>query len=180
MDEMAWDRCDECGFDGERWTDEGAVDAIGRLPARWEAAVAGLDDAGVLRRPIPGMWSIGEYVDHVREVLFAMRFVLDSAVAEPGVDLGEAPEPEFAPAPRAIDVRRALAGIDREATELSRRFEELPVTSWTATATIGGDAVDARWICRHAVHDATHHLQDVERLRRALDTGEHASSRVRK
>ena len=60
MDRMAWDRCDECGFDGERWTDEGAVDAIGRLPARWEAAVAGLDDAGVLRRPIPGMWSIGE------------------------------------------------------------------------------------------------------------------------
>ena len=169
MDGMAWDRCDECGFDGERWTDEGAVDAIGGLPARWEAAVADLDDAEVLRRPIPGMWSIGEYVDHVREVLFAMRFVLDSAVAEPGVDLGEAPEPYFAPAPRAIDVRRVLAGIDREATALSSHFAVLPVASWTASATIGGDVVDARWICRHAVHDATHHLQDIDRLRRALE-----------
>jgi hypothetical protein len=172
MDRVAWDRCDECGFDGGRWTDEGAVDAIGGLPARWEAAVADLDDSEVLRRPIPGMWSMGEYVDHVREVLVAMRFVLDSAVAEPGVDLGEAPEPYFAPAPRAIDVRRALAGIDREATALSSRFAVLHVASWTASATIGGDAVDARWICRHAVHDATHHLQDVERLRRALEAAQ--------
>jgi hypothetical protein len=168
MVRMAWDRCEECGFDGERWTDGGAVDAIGQLPARWAAAIADLGPGEMLRRPIPGMWSIGEYVDHVREVLFGMRFVLDSAVADPGVDLGEAPQPRFEPAPRAIDVRRALDGLGREARALHSRLRELPAASWAASAIIGGEEVDARWICRHAVHDATHHLHDIERLRRAL------------
>jgi hypothetical protein len=51
---------------------------------------------------------------------------------------------------------------------LHSRLRELPAASWAASAIIGGEEVDARWICRHAVHDATHHLHDIERLRRAL------------
>jgi hypothetical protein len=39
---------------------------------------------------------------------------------------------------------------------------------WTATASVGDDQLDARWIARHAVHDARHHLLDVQRLREAL------------
>ena len=30
------------------------------------------------------MWSIAEYADHVREVLFGMRFVLDTALTFDG------------------------------------------------------------------------------------------------
>jgi hypothetical protein len=46
------------------------------------------------------MWSIAEYVDHVREVLFGMRFLLDTAVHDPGTDLAEPPEPSFEPEQR--------------------------------------------------------------------------------
>lgn len=103
--------CDECGFDGENWTDSAAVEAIGLPPSQWQAATAGLDVEDVARRPIPDMWSIGEYVDHVREVLFGMRFVLDSAAEHPGINLGDALEPVFSPTPRIIDLSVALEGL---------------------------------------------------------------------
>ena len=161
---MPAERCEECGFDSGDWSDTAALEAISRLPARWSESVAGLDHDELQRRPIPDMWSIAEYADHVREVLFAMRFVLDSAVGQPGVDLGDAPEPEFAPSPRVIDIRAALDGIKREATALCERLAELTEAAWNSTAIIGDVEVDGHWICRHAVHDASHHLDDVGRL----------------
>ena len=114
------------------------------------------------------MWSIAEYADHVREVLFAMRFLLDTAVGEPGTDLGDPPQSEFDPEPRVIDIEMSLVGIADEAGALRDRLAELPEPAWHSAVTLGGHEVDARWIARHAVHDATHHLLDVDRLRRAL------------
>lgn len=162
------ERCDECGFDGQAWSDADVLDAIAELPERWRTATAGVGAADVRRRPIAGVWSIAEYVDHVREVLFGMRFVLDSAVAEPGIDLGAGPEPVFEPSPRDIDLETAIAGIAREAESLRQRLREISPGDWDSTAIVGDDEVEAHWICRHAVHDATHHLLDVERLRAAL------------
>src|SRR5918996_2691047 len=66
----------------------------------------------------PAMWSIAESCDHVREVLFGMRFMLDVAVVDPGTDLGPAPKPRFDPVSRAVDVTEALAGISHGAGEL--------------------------------------------------------------
>lgn len=173
---MTIERCDECGFDGSGWTDASAIEAIDALPDQWTDAVAGLGEDDLGRRPITDMWSIAEYVDHVREVLFGMRFILDSAVANPGVDLGQAPEPRFDPAPRAIDAEAALAGVEREATALAGRLGNLSGEDWTATATVGDEQVDVHWVARHAVHDAQHHLLDVRRLR-AVIVAEHARRR---
>jgi len=162
------ERCDQCGFDGEDWDDAAAIDAVVGLPARWFEAVSGLASNDSHRRPVADMWSIAEYVDHVREILFSMRFLLDTAVAQPGADLGKAPEPRFEREPRFIDVDSALAGIDREATSLRDRLSELPPSGWSSVVIVDGSEVDPHWIVRHAVHDATHHLLDVERLRRDL------------
>ncbi|MGB7051280.1 MAG: DinB family protein [Acidimicrobiales bacterium] len=165
---MPAERCDECGFDSEEWTDDAAIEAIGHLRSRWTEATAGLPPEELQRRPISDMWSIAEYTDHVREVMFGMRFVLDSAIDDPGIALGTAPEPEFTAAPRHIDSQLALAGLSREAFALQNRLRELPKASWGATAIIGEDEVDVHWVSRHAVHDAHHHLEDVRRLRAAL------------
>jgi hypothetical protein len=165
------ERCGECGFNGGDWRDTDVLAAIAGLPTAWSEALAGLSDEQLLRRPLPGMWSIAEYADHVREVLFGMRFVLDSAVGQPGIVLGDPPAPVFSPTARLIDVPRALAGIRGEADALGGRLAELPACSWKATAAIAGDEVDAHWICRHALHDAMHHLRDVARLRDRLPSG---------
>lgn len=164
---VAVERCDECGFDGGEWTDGEAVRAIAALPGRWREATEGLPDRDARRRPIADTWSVAEYADRVREVLFSMRFVLDSAASSPGIDLGSSPEPSFDPVPRQLGLPRALAGIEREASRLVDRLAELAPQTWAHTAVIDGDAVDGHWICRHAVHDATQHLMDVGRIRSA-------------
>ena len=78
------ERCDQCGFDSEDWDDATAIGAVVGLPARWVEAVSGLTSNDSHRRPVADMWSVAEYADHVREVLFSMRFLLDIAVARPG------------------------------------------------------------------------------------------------
>jgi hypothetical protein len=69
---MPVERCSECGLDGDDWTDAAVLDAVGELPERFRTATAGLGQHDAVRRPLPATWSIVEYVDHVREVLFGM------------------------------------------------------------------------------------------------------------
>lgn len=165
---MDVERCDECGFDGAAWTDAAAVGEIGALHERFTDALERFEPAHVTGRPLPDTWSVAEYVDHVREVLFGMRFLLDTAVTAPGSDLGDPPEPRFDPTPRAIEVADALAGLGHQAAALSTRLDALDADEWSATVVVGGDVHDAHWIARHAVHDSHHHLLDIERLRSAL------------
>jgi len=165
---MSVEVCPQCGFDGSAWSDADAISAVAALAGRWSEAVDGLSDRDLQRRPIPTMWSIAEYADHVREVLFGMRFLLDTAVSAPGTDLGHAPEPVFAPEPRPIDVDAALSGLSAEAEQLTDALAAAPPTAWGSIVIVDDDRVDLHWIVRHAVHDPTHHLRDVTRLRAAL------------
>jgi DinB superfamily len=165
---MAVERCDECGYDADDWSGSSAVTAIEGLPASWHEALGGLTPGELHRRPIPTMWSIAEYADHVREVLFGMRFLLDIAVTTPGADLGESPSSPFDPEPRRIEIKMALAGIESEAIALRESLTQLTPNQWNMTVKLDGDDVNPHWIARHAVHDATHHLGDVAHLRAAL------------
>jgi hypothetical protein len=165
------ERCHECGFDGAEWTDAAAVQAITELPAQLADAIGGLSPETLLQRPIPGMWSIAEYTDHVRETIFGMRFLLDTALGEPGAALGEPPEPRFDPEPRTIDVGRAVAGFGDEVRQLRERLGTTAPEMWGSWVTVDGDQVDVHWIARHAVHDVTHHLGDIRRLRAASRRG---------
>ncbi len=165
---MAAERCDECGYDADDWSDSRAVTAIEGLPARWHEALADLTPGELDRRPIPSMWSIAEYADHVREVLFGMHFLLDTVVTAPGADLGESPSSRFDPEPRRIDLTMALAGIEREAAALGERLTQLSPDQWNLAVKLDGDDVNPHWMARHVIHDATHHLGDVAHLRAAL------------
>ena len=103
-----------------------------------------------------------------REVLFGMRFLLDTALTQPGTDLGAPPEPQFAPIARIVDIDLALAGVAHEAGTLADGLTELVPERWTSEVILDGVVVDAHWVARHAVHDAAHHLLDVEGLRERL------------
>jgi DinB superfamily len=167
---MTHERCEICGFDGARWTDVDAMLAVAGLAAQWRKAVSGITPEQLCKRPIPTMWSIAEYADHVREVLFGMGFLLDTAVAQPGADLGQSPTSPFDPNPRTIDIEVTLTGMEYEAGGLGVGLTALSGAQWSSAVTLDGNEVDPRWIVRHAVHDATHHLLDAEQLRTALDS----------
>jgi DinB superfamily len=160
--------CTECGFDGDDWTDEEAASVIAQLPGRWSQAIDGLSLSDLRRRPIPSMWSIAEYTDHVREVLFGMRFLVDTALGDPGTDLGDSPEPRFDPEPRDIEIHSVLTALSAEAELLRDALAGARPSDWRSNVVVGDESHDLHWIARHAVHDATHHLRDVERLRAAL------------
>jgi hypothetical protein len=165
---MPVERCSECGFDGSGWSDAEATQQVAELPDLWAQAISGIDPSDLRRRPIGAMWSIAEYTDHVRETAFGMRFVLDMALTDPGVDLGEPPEPRFDPEPRQLRADRALAALQKEVKELVAALIALDDDRWASTAIIGTDEVDVHWMVRHALHDITHHLGDIQRLRAAL------------
>lgn len=165
---MPIEYCQVCGFDGSAYTDHEAIEAVRTLPDSWTDAIKEVDPDDLQCRPIDGMWSIAEYSDHIRETAFSMRFVLDTILTSPGTTLGELPEPRFDPQPRLIDSERALSLFSSEIAQLIDALRMIAPEQWDATCTIGSDTVDIHWIARHIVHDVTHHLADVARLRGAL------------
>jgi hypothetical protein len=70
--------------------------------------------------------------------------------------------------PRAIGLDAALDGLEREAMSHGSLLPDVREHSWDLKVRVGKDEVDARWICRHAVHDTARHLMDVERVRSVL------------
>lgn len=162
------ERCEKCGFNAGMWTDQATVTALSELPSRWREAIDGLDAASIARRPIEQMWSIGEYTDHVRETVFGMRFCVEIALAGEPTTLDEPPEPNFDPTPKPVDLDRALTGFEREIVELCSRLASTAPERWDASLTLGGKDIDIHWMARHALHDVSHHVDDVVQLRVAL------------
>jgi MOSC domain-containing protein YiiM len=166
------ERCDECRFDGSRWTDQDVLTTVGILRVLWDLHVEGVDERVLQTRPSPDRWSIAEYADHVRETLFGARFLVDSALGSPGIDLGDAPATRLDATPRLVDLPAALDRLGDEAVALHDRLTAVPTDEWPdSTVTIDGRTVDLGWIGRHAIHDASHHLHDVGRIRVALGDG---------
>ncbi len=165
---MEPERCDECGFDGGSWDDAGAVDEVADLPARWAVAIADLTAEQLGRRPFDDVWSISEYTDHVRETTYGMRFLIGLGIDQPGIDVGSPPDQPCGAQAKDVDVRAALRGFGSEVEQLVERFRGLSTADWSAWVVIGGDRWDAAWIIRHLLHDVTHHLGDVARLRAAM------------
>jgi DinB superfamily len=161
--------CHECGFNSDDWSDEQAIDEIGRLPQRWAAIVDNLSGSTLSSRHITDRWSICEYTDHVRETTFGMRFLLDVAIDSPGTDHGPAPEGTFAHVARDVNIQVALRGFGSEVALLVGRIGGLTSEEWERTVTIGTEQVDAHWILRHLIHDVTHHIGDIVQIKNAAE-----------
>ncbi len=63
------------------------------------------------------------------------------------------------------------SGIAEEGSLLAEELAGLDMGQWTRGAIVDGDRVDVRWIAQHAVHDATHHLRDIGRIRAGAGQG---------
>ena len=166
------DRCEECHFDGSRWTDQDVLTTLAVLRELWDGHLDGAPEQVLHTRPDATTWSIAEYTRHLGDTLWAMRFLADLAQESPGRDLGPVESPAFDPEPADVDLAAARERLRDEANSLARSLAEVPSDSWPRfTVGFSGDVVDLGWIGRHALHDATHHLHDVSRIRVALGDG---------
>lgn len=163
--------CAACGFDSDLYDRSDTITSQHIIPAVLRAAIEGLDATTLTTRPAEDVWSIGEYIDHVRETTFGNRFAIETAMATPGADLGRAPEPGVSGQARAVDVEAALAGVDTEFRALQAVLKELTDEQWAAAVRVDGKAVPVDWFARHVLHDGLHHLGDIGRIRHQLGHG---------
>jgi hypothetical protein len=160
------ERCAECGFDGTLLTIADAVVALRSMGRRWREAFKGLQDEVLRRRPDAKTWSPLEYAAHTRDVLalvgWGMAQVLEGGRPSfPDIVADEdAPDHGY----NDLDPEQVLAELAANAERIAARAKRALPEHWSRTGTAGGGEVDAGWLLRHAAHDASHHLKDVERI----------------
>jgi hypothetical protein len=168
------ERCDACGFDGSVYDDESLVAALRALGPSWGTL---LDDAGPARRvrPEPGVWSAVEYAAHSRDVTALHCFGVDQALGEdepvyPAIDgdnLIDTAGAHYA----EEDADAVVAALDTECRRLAQLGADAPPDAWARGITIGENRMTIRQLLEHALHDSSHHLDDVTRgLRRIRNT----------
>lgn len=132
---------------------------------RWRELFDDLEPERLRRRPAANTWSALEYAAHTRDVLrlhlSGLRPILDGKEPTfPGIEPeDDAPDQGY----NSLDPAKVLDSLEKAADAVADRAEGELTSHWDRTATIGGNKVEAGWLLRHAVHDATHHLRDVSR-----------------
>lgn len=162
------ERCDACGFDATEWDVRDTRNTLKNLATLPQIWIGHLDDEVANTRTAPDRWSIAEYVDHLREVAFGMRMVVEVALDEPGKDLGPQLEPPDPGEPRDLDLDAALRGLAAEASALHGVLLAAGDDAWEQAVTIGERPHSIGWAARHAVHDLMHHLRDMAAIRDQL------------
>ena len=161
---MEPERCEQCGFDGAAYDDAALLAALRALGPRWRTRLAAAGDE--LRvRPAPTTWSALEYAAHSRDVTLLHGFGVEAALTgdepvlpavEPGL-VDAAAENYGAEDPDAV-----LDALAAAAVHLADLAAAQP-DDWARGLTLGTERSDVRRLLEHALHDSTHHLDDVER-----------------
>ena len=167
---VAPETCEACRFDGAQYDVRDALGTVRALAPMWHQTLEGLPDEVLTQRPASEVWSAAEYLRHSADVVEAMGRLLHGALAVDDLTVAAPPEP---PEPDPEPVAKGLERIEANAQRLHDKVATLPARDrrWRRTVQIGGDEVDAAWLLRHAVHDATHHLSDVGRGLHLLGAG---------
>jgi hypothetical protein len=164
VDVVAHERCDACGFDGNRYDDVSLLDALRALGPRWRALLAATGSE--LRvRPEPDVWSAIEYAAHSRDIIALHAYGVEQALAfdEPmfppiADDLAESAAATYGDA----DPDNVSTELTTQASLLAEVADEAGSDAWSRGLTIGDTRSDVRRLLEHALHDSLHHLGDVE------------------
>ena len=161
--------CPGCGFVLDDLAGADIGRALREVAPRFQVVLASHDDDRLRAHANPSKWSALEYACHVRDVLLIQRDRVLLALVEE--------RPEFSPMHR--EERVALARYDSEprslvaqevgfaAGLLARLFDGLGAEQLARRCVYGypdRNEVDVAWVGRHTVHEAEHHLLDVQHV----------------
>jgi aromatic-L-amino-acid decarboxylase len=159
--------CADCALVYPEITIDQAVEVIGGLPAAVRESISGIPPEALRQRPSPQVWSITEYVCHLRDVYLTFTIRLHRIRTEHRPML----EPMF----NDLRARRfryndrdVTAVLDELAAMTAGFCEEIACTGredWDRVATrLPGEQRTARWLVRQAMHEGIHHLADIRRI----------------
>jgi DinB superfamily len=164
--------CSGCALNYAEISVEDAVRAIQVIPAAVRDAVLAVADHARRRRPRPQVWSVTEYVCHLRDVYASFTIRLHRARTEDGPAL----EPMFADlrahwfrynerdvVPVLTELAASVAGFCEEVARTGSKDWDRVVTR------LPGEQRTARWLVRQAMHEGVHHLADIRAVGSAVD-----------
>jgi hypothetical protein len=163
--------CPGCRLAYPQISIEHARDVITELPGPVREATLAVP-AGLRRmRPSPGVWSITEYVCHLRDVYITYTIRLhrtrteDHPALEPMLNDLRARRfryNERDPLPMLDELGATAAGF---CDEINRTGDD----EWERVATrLPGEQRTARWLARQAMHEGLHHLGDIQQVGRSI------------
>jgi hypothetical protein len=156
--------CARCALAYRELTLDEAAAMVAAVPGLARVAVRQVPAAALRRRPEPAVWSVVEYLCHLRDVHVAATIRLHRArteerpVLEPMLNDLRVRRFRYADSDVAAvldELTAAVAGVGDEVRRLGPG-------GWDRTVTrLPGEERTARWLLRHAAHEGRHHLDDV-------------------
>lgn len=163
--------CEACRFDGAQYDLQDTLGTLRALAPMWEQTIEGIEPSVLTARPAPGVWSAVEYLAHSADVVANMGRLLHATLTVDHLELPDLPH-AAAPEPEVLHVALLRFGANvQRLHDKAASLDGPDDARWARTARAGDGSVDAGWVVRHAVHDATHHLSDVGRGIHLLGAG---------
>lgn len=154
--------CSECGFDSRILSIEDGQESIDTLSTRWKRTVGSIDQPLIAQRPQPHRWSVAEYTVHIMKILRGVDHALARIFLEDNPKIEDS-QSQPSPVQSSQSADELLNDLAQVAAHLVERARTATDTDWSRTGiSPRGFEVNARWIFFHGVHEARHHLKDVE------------------
>ncbi len=161
--------CGGCGFVYEQVGLAEISAALAALGPGFRAALEHADGDVACTRPAPQVWSAREYASHVRDVLLVQRERVVLACVEPRPSFARMHRDERVAICRydAFDMSSLLDQLQMAAELCAVTFARLDAVAWSRRFVYNWPEPaehDLAWLGRHALHEGTHHLDDVRRI----------------
>jgi uncharacterized damage-inducible protein DinB len=159
--------CDVCAVAYSKITVHDAVKVIIGLPGAVREAVHAIPPEAHRVRPRRQVWSVAEYLCHLRDVYVTYTIRLHRTCTEARPAL----EPMFNEL-RALrfrykdcDLNATLDELASAAAGFCEQVARTKEQNWNRIATrLPGEDRTARWLVRQAMHEGVHHLGDIRRI----------------
>jgi uncharacterized damage-inducible protein DinB len=167
--------CSACTLAYSEIPIEHAAEVIQAIPAAVRDAVFAVPEHARRRRPAPRMWSVTEYVCHMRDVYatYTIRLHRTRTEARPALEpmLNDLRARRF-----RYNERDIVPILDELAANAAGFCEEIASAGpqdWDRVATRRpGEQRSARWLVRQAMHEGVHHLADIRTVGTAAGTSD--------
>ncbi len=165
--------CDECRFDSDAYSDLDVGGTLRALTPWWRTSLTGRE-AVAFERPSPTTWSAYEYATHSTDILDLLGLAAAIVADQDGVEFPVVTVDPVTNAPAAgdaSDLETVVAKIETLALRLDAFVAGGALASPHRARFSDGTVVDVGGVVRHAIHDALHHLRDINRGFVALGAG---------
>ncbi|MHB1534647.1 MAG: DinB family protein [Acidimicrobiales bacterium] len=154
--------CGYCNFSFKRTPE--LTEALRDASTSYEQVGYALTDAISFLSPSPGPWSALDYLIHVRDGLHEYTDRLSHFVKTD--DRGSEAIELYTAQAYSLDYMGVMVGLAANAERLVEVIEEFPAALWDRSRTSDGRRLRVIELANYAVHEAVHHLVDLDLLYR--------------